>query len=352
MHEAVHSNIFEYITKSKMSETESKSTSTTEGKRSLDIPASAEEVDGDASIITPTNGNANSAKKQKTLQDSSNEFRAWSSQIHDSSDTCTIYTLKCTFGDASKPLNSYIKGSKVPFIKNELEMRGLSTVGTKPVLLERLQKELPSVTLEIDSRECMQRIVNSMLCCFKWDNTHLFECEMPRRGELECGVGKLWATLPSFDIGLAIKMGSISSDPRQNDQHLRKRLDQLGITCEMIARIQNDPDTLGDIRKLTGSAFDPMSKGMGGSDFDDDYASDGSQISLEQLALRKGDQMKMIYDFGDHNTFVVEVQEVKKNVPVLPEITHYGHKTRVKMVGKGQSKMRKQYYDGSDEIYM
>lgn len=31
--------------------------------------------------------------------------------------------------------------------------------------------------------------------------------------------------------------------------------------------------------------------------------------------------------------FVVEVQEVKKNVPVLPEVNHYGHDTRVKMVG-------------------
>lgn len=336
-----------------MSETESKSTTTAEGKRSLDIPASAEGNVGDATnIITPTNNEANSAKKQKTLQDSNNAFRAWSSQIPDSSDTCTIYTLKCTFGDASKRLNSYIKGNKVPFIKNELEMRGLSTVGSKPVLLERLQKELPFVTLEIDSRECFQRIVNSMLFYFKWDNTHLFECEMPRRGELEYGVGKLWQTLASRDMACAIRMGMISSDPRNHDQCLRKRLDQLGITCEMIARIQNDSDTLGDVRKLTGSAFDPMDRGIGGNDFDDDFSVNGSQFSLEQLALQKSDQVKMMYDYGDHNTFVVEVQEVKKNVPVLPEVSHYGHYTRVKMIGKGQCKMRKQYNDGSDKIYM
>ncbi len=335
-----------------MSETESKS-NIVEGKRSLDIPASAEEVVGDGTnIITPTNDNANSAKKQKTLQDSSNAFRAWSSQINDSSDTCTIYTLKSTFGDASKPLNSYIKGNKVPFIKNELEMRGLSSVGSKSVLLERLQKELPSVTLEIDSRECLQRVVNSMLFNFKWDNTHHFECEMPRRGELQDGVGKLWQTLASVDIALAIMGGNISSDPSKHDQRLRKRLDQLGITCEMIARIQNDSDTLGDVRKLTGSAFDPMNGGVGGNDFDDDFSADGGQISLEHLALQKCDQVKMMYDYGDHNTFVVEVQEVKKNVPVLPEINHYGHDTRVKMVGKGQCKMRKQYDDGSDKMYM
>jgi hypothetical protein len=54
---------------------------------------------------------------------------------------------------------------------------------------------------------------------------------------------------------------------------------------------------------------------------------------LEQIVLQKSDQVKMMYDYGVHNTLIVEVQEVKKNVSVLPsEVNPYGHDTRVKMV--------------------
>ena len=310
----------------------------TEGKRTA--PASNEE-DATAAVITPT---GNNAKKAKTTVSNKDDFRSWSSQVNDSSDKCTVYTIKCTFGDASKPLPSFIKTNKVGFIKDMLEMRGLSTVGTKPVLLQRLQTDLPFVLIEIDGRECMQRLVNCMMYHLKWDNGHLFEMKMPRRGELMDGVDKLWKSIGSYDMGFAIKIGNVSPDPREQEPHLQRRLKQLGVTNETIARIIENPNVMGSVRKLAGAGFNPMMKSPRYG-FDEE-AADGGWFSLEELALRKGDKIDLMYDLGQSDLFVLEIQEVKESVPVLPEIDPYHQKTRAKLVGKGASKMRKQYDDG------
>jgi hypothetical protein len=86
------------------------------------------------------------------------------------------------FGNPDKPLPYFIKGQKVADIKCMLEKRGLDTKGTKPVLLERLQKDLPYVRIELDSRECLQRLVSSFLHFMGWTNEHLFEITLPHRG--------------------------------------------------------------------------------------------------------------------------------------------------------------------------
>ena len=312
-------------------------------KRYLDNPVTAAETAQDANTITP----ASSAKKAKTNnQDADTSFRAWSSQVKET-DKCTMYTLKCTFGDPSKPINSYFKSQKVPFLRNECQKRGLLSNGTKAALLNRLQTDLPTVTFEIDSREAIQRVVNSMLYYFKWDNTHLFECEMPARGDLNIGISKLWQNFP--DMGLAIRMGSVSPDPNMQDARLKKRLLQLGITNEMIRRIRNDPDALGDVRKLSGSAFDPSMKRPDLFNDDEEEFVEGSAFSLAQLALKKGDNIKLTYDYGDGNKFLIEVQDVKENETVHSEEAHYEHDTRAKLLRKGGSKMRKQYDDGDWE---
>jgi hypothetical protein len=306
-------------------------------KRSLDDPVST----GEGESVEDTN------KKAKTDGSSTgaSSFRNWSFGLSDS-DTCTMYTLKCTFGDESTP-NPYFKSQKVPFLKHECEKRGLSSMGTKAILLQRLQTELPSVTFEIDGREVLQRVINSMLYYFKWDNTHLFSCKMPARGDLKVGRGKLCESFSSFEIGFAIEQGMISPDPNMQDDYLKKRLAKLGITNDMIRKIQNDPNTLSDVRKLSGSAFDPLSRNVGF--FDEEKASSDQAISLEQLALEKGDKIKVTYDFGDGNRFVIQVLDVKKNATVHPEENHDGHDTRVKLLGKGRSKMRTQYDEGDWE---
>lgn len=297
----------------------------------------------DTTTDTPTE----TSKRAKTSNDrqSNNTFRSWSNQVNESSDTSTVYTINCTFGDASKPLPSFIKSGKVQLIKNELQMRGLSTIGNKAVLLQRLQTELPSVTIEIDSRECLQRVVNSMLYHFDWDNTHLFQMNMPRHGDLLDGLEKLWLSLPTLDIGLAIKQGSLIPDLTQQDPRVRRRLEKLGVTSEIIAKVQEDPEGLSSVRKISGAGFDPVGKGHG-NDFEGEGPSDGGWFSIEELALEKGDKMDLLYDFGQRSKFFLRIQDVKQNAPVLPEANVYHHKTRVKLVSKGVSKMRKQYDHG------
>jgi hypothetical protein len=98
-----------------------------------------------------------------------------------------VYLIKCEYGDPSRPLHSHIKALKKADLMSEVKRRGLSTDGSRSVLLDRLQKELPYVRLEIDGRECVQRVITSFLNHFGWDNSHLFNVEMPRRGDSEAG---------------------------------------------------------------------------------------------------------------------------------------------------------------------
>jgi hypothetical protein len=43
------------------------------------------------------------------------------------------------------------------------------------------------VRLEMDGRECIQRVILSFLKHFGWDKSHLFTVEIPRRGDSEVG---------------------------------------------------------------------------------------------------------------------------------------------------------------------
>eukprot|EP00594_Rhizosolenia_setigera_P005208 CAMPEP_0178951066 /NCGR_PEP_ID=MMETSP0789-20121207/7008_1 /TAXON_ID=3005 /ORGANISM="Rhizosolenia setigera, Strain CCMP 1694" /LENGTH=110 /DNA_ID=CAMNT_0020631875 /DNA_START=459 /DNA_END=791 /DNA_ORIENTATION=+ len=104
---------------------------------------------------------------------------------------------------------------------------------------------------------------------------------------------------------------------------------------------------LGNTRKLTGSGFDPHIKNSF-NEYDEENAADGGWFSLKELALEKGDKIHVMYDYGDSNEFTIEVKEIKSNINVLEEVSHYGHKTRVALVERGSAKMRKQYNDGSD----
>ena len=303
-------------------------------KRSLDNPVTAAETAQDANTITP----ASSAKKAKTNQDADTSFRAWSSQVEET-DKCTMYTLKCTFGDASKPVSAHMKSCTVPFLRNECQKRGLPSNGTKPVLLQRLQTEVPSVIFEIDSREALQRVVNSLLHYFKWDNTHFFNCEMPARGDLKTGILKLWQCVPN-GFSFAIKMGSITPE---NMAGLESCGAKIGVSREIIRKIQNNPDTLSEVRKLSGRVVKRQSLIP---DNDDEIPEADIYYSLEQLALKKNDKIQLSYN-GEK--FLVEVQDFKENVVVQPEEAHYEHDTRGKLLRKGGSKMRKQYDDGDWE---
>jgi hypothetical protein len=94
---------------------------------------------GEKRKVSP-DGTAPDNKKSKLDKST---FRSWSADADGK--PCKIFTLKCMFGNPDMPLPYFVKGQKVADIKHALEKRGLDTKGTKPVLLERLQKDLPYV---------------------------------------------------------------------------------------------------------------------------------------------------------------------------------------------------------------
>lgn len=92
-----------------------------------------------------------------------------------------------------------------------LRCRGLSTDGTKPVLLHRLKTELPQMFFRIDSRESMHRAVHSFLCYFGWNSDHMFEVSMP--------TGTITG---SADLPLGIPELRTSGHRSLNELHLRR----------------------------------------------------------------------------------------------------------------------------------
>ena len=293
--------------------------------------------------------NAKRQKKQagtKADTSAAAPFRAWSKKSDtDEESTSTIFTLKCCFGDPSKKLPSHVKTAKVSRLKELLKFRDLPTEGTKDVLLDRLQTQLPHAIIDIDSRECLQRIVNAIMFHFKWDSSHLFECQLPARGSMKEGTDNLWLQEFGCDFGVSLKMGSIDSNPNNHPKpmrnHIQKRLAAAGMDWSDIDRAKREPNAMGKWRKLTGSGFDPMSKSPG-IDFDEESA-DGGQFSLEDLVIQKGDKIKLLYDFGDRNKFFIFVEEVKFDQALLPEIRLNGFDTRAKLVGMSECRIPKQH---------
>lgn len=285
-------------------------------------------------------------------ENSASTFRAWSKAANkDKGSTSTILTMKCMFGNPDTPLQSWIKTSKVDRIKEMLRDRKLSTDGSKAVLLERLQKDLPCVVIDIDSRECLQRLINAMLYHFKWDNTHLFTCKMPARGALKEGTGNLWKQSFGWDFYFNVKDGGVSSDPMDHNprmrKHIQNKLDAAGLNWSDLDRVSSEPDAIGHVRSLEGAAFSHEMKNEFGDDDSDSGVADGGWFSLEELALQKSDKLQLTYDYGDGNKFSIQITDVKSNQPLLPEKNIYGHETRVALIEKSKSKIRKQYDHGT-----
>ena len=113
------------------------------------------------------------------------------------------------------------------------------------------------------------------------------------------------------------------------------------VSRETIRKIQNNPDTLSKVRKLSGRVVKRQSLIP---DNDDEIPKADIYYSLEQLALKKNDKIQLSYN-GEK--FLVEVQDFKENVVVQPEVSHYGHDARTKFLRKGGAKMRTQYENGN-----
>jgi hypothetical protein len=288
------------------------------------------------------------AKKFKTTSEKEASF---CSLAADENSPGPVYVLKCEYGDPSSPLSSYVKALKKEVLILEVKRRGLSTDGSKSVLLDRLQKELPYVRLEMDGRECIQGVISSFLNHFGWDNTHLFEVEMPRRGDLDVGNVTLIDFYRLYEVEMIYgrffeKYGTnLDNWPNKTsrDEQVLKRIQQRlngGLTMETMSRALQDPDALADVRKMTGSAFDPMAEAY-------DYVMSEQKppqcnVSMQELFLEKGDVLKFTYDMGSSSTFTVTIEDVKPE-EVLPEETAFGEPTRTRLVGKGPARIPEQY---------
>lgn len=249
-----------------------------------------------------------------------------------------VYTLQCFAGTPGKALTSYIKSSKKANVQELLRKRGLDTTGTKDQLLHRLQTELPSVTFELDGRECLQPLVHTFLHYFGWDAYHLFRIGMPRRGSIPDGAMTLRDSIPGmcdltfFGVKQYFEEYGLDMDTWPVDQraknHLLKNLEIGKFTMQAMHRACTDPDALGPDRVLSGSAFDPMTL--------------QGQFNLRDLEIQQGDVLNVEYDFGDENIFTIKVLKVEESKVIAEETQGFFH-TRAKLVSRGKARIRNQY---------
>jgi hypothetical protein len=106
--------------------------------------------------------------------------------------SCTV-----TAGDPTAPLPSFMKSAPKPALQDYCRERGLAPTGTRSAMLERLQTEWPWVSLEVDAREPLQRLVAVVLSASAHlfgrgiTDTHLFSLSSAR--------GEWLYTGPAFD---------------------------------------------------------------------------------------------------------------------------------------------------------
>ena len=203
----------------------------------------------------------------------------------------------------------------------------------------------PPLRLQIDGRECLQRLVNAFLYHVDWDNDHLFEAVMPRRGPLADGAVLLGDLLGS-SLLLDIKD---QGDPDSWDPPLRRRverrLQETGCTMADVRARQANAGALSGKRKLRGAAMDPFADAESGGP----ECTPGGAWSLEQLCLAAGDKIKLTYDLGDMHEFSMEVEEVCPDAPAIPEVDlGYENATRARLLDRGPARMARQYRGESD----
>ena len=180
----------------------------------------------------------------------------------------------------------------------------------------------PSVTIDIDGRECLQRLICSFLHYFNWDSGHLFEVRIPIRGTLTTGI---------------------------YDEYTPKGMshDDLAAVAKMFGGVDWNEAKKGlpkpTQRKLLGSGCNPTF--VAADDDGDEY---GGQILIKDLALQKGDKIDLKYDFGDTSEFILTVTKIvegTKDSSLLEEVIVNGNTTRCKLVSKNGPEILPQYDD-------
>jgi hypothetical protein len=120
---------------------------------------------------------------------------------------------------------------------------------------------------------------------------------------------------------------------------------------EMLKDIMDFKIDLSDIaprRSFTGFSFEVETNL-------DSFDGQKFFLSLNDLALQKGDRIHYEYDFGDPSIFIAEIVNIEENQPLLPEIysKYEGYAVRAIVVEESTIKLRPQYpvddaYDSSN----
>ena len=299
-----------------------------------------------SNVVRSMEGESNlngSIKNEDKLRIESSTFRSWSTMVEkaDKSSNSPIYTLKCIFGDPNGNHSSatFLKSANKSILQNVLQKRGLSTVGSKKQLLRRYQTQLPFVTMDIDGRECLQRVVTAMLHYFEWDNSHLFECKVPRRGDYLDGIEYLDSIL-CLEVALFERLGPTMDSLTR--RHIELKLEKEGFTWSDLQRTIKDPENaIGPCRRLVGAGFTHYLEGWN-SALDGDF---GGHLSLLELEVAAGDSIVVNYDFGRPTKFTIQVLGVKAFEPILSEVElgQEHHLTRAKLVESGHGHLPPQY---------
>ena len=70
----------------------------------------------------------------------------------------------------------------------------------------------------------------------------------------------------------------------------------------------------------------------------------GGMYSLEDLQLREGDTMEIVYDFGHRHSFTLEIERCTEEERVLPEADlGYKNQTRARLHSKGNGSIVPRY---------
>ena len=309
------------------------------------------------------------------------DIRQWSNNLPSTSSS-TIYKLTGFFGDPRRSPSSYLKNCKKSDLQSILKRNGFTDeeiIGTKAQLLDKLINQPPSVTFIIDPRECLQRVLVTCLDAFKYDDSHLFEVTMPKRGDLLLGTKRL---LNHRDFGYNIECykaeynqfyrqtgGSIEDfmEVVKRQHHYRYNIKDQEKYIEILEGLLEgtiDINSYHYSRVVNGAAFQAHNTFHGTplltaeievndrnihliNQQRDMQLYGGGALSLDSVCLRVGDWLEYMYDMGDQHFINVRVEEINEINNVLPEIGN--NPTRVQIIQTANLHHVISQYDNEDE---
>lgn len=275
------------------------------------------------------------------------------SSASSSGTTYRVYTLKAIYGDPTNPIPSWMKTQKKEKLQEQMKREGYAQPlkGSKEVLLQRYVTELPFVTMRIDESECMQRVLNVALSTWGYDEAHMFQMKMPRRGGNLLGCKK-YGNGNYSDVMIIVQMYLEGRIPDHEIARWRKSHKEIDpATMDGLLNGTITPNHYLPHRVFQGNGARPGALRTGREEeFEEDQ---GGALTLRDVALEVGDRINVVYDFGDsHNiTICVEaIDDESSQLPVHPFRNSCGdHSTRAAVISRGGRAMRSQYQRDDEE---